>query len=405
MPIPMIFELSCQARHNSWGKKGSTSLVAQLLKYQPIDENRPYAELWMGIHPGAPSHVKFGEGEELASILQKAPRLLGNYVRERWGNLPFLFKILSIAHPLSIQMHPDQVQAQELHRKDPVHYPDGNHKPEIALCLSELETLYEFEKQHALTQFLEKYPFFFQFFLEKHSDPARSSKKEVRFQDFIPCLMRSSLEESKMLLEQLQRAIHQIMATSQKEKLFLSLYPKFQEDIGLLFVFFMQKVLIPPDQALFLNAHQLHAYLKGNLAECMANSDNVIRAGLTDRYKDVEALLNQLTYHDQAPQLLSGVPSSEWSTRYSSESEEFALETIRIFQNTVVALPPLMTPSLILVLSGSGKIIFEEVQTRKEKALEQGTVLFIGAEQPFQLETPQTIEIVRALVPEPDTPK
>jgi len=159
MSVPKIFELSCQTQNYNWGRKGSSSLVAQLLKAQSIDENLPYAELWMGIHPNAPSHVQFGNGEELAVILQREPKLLGNYVLNHWGTLPFLFKILSIAQPLSIQMHPDKLWAKQLHLRDPHNFPDDNHKPEIALCISDLEVLYEFEKKAYLTTFLKKYPF------------------------------------------------------------------------------------------------------------------------------------------------------------------------------------------------------------------------------------------------------
>ena len=402
MSVPKIFELSCQTQNYNWGRKGSSSLVAQLLKGQSIDENLPYAELWMGIHPNAPSHVQFGNGEELAGILQREPKLLGNYVLNRWGTLPFLFKILSIAQPLSIQMHPDKVWAKQLHLRDPRNYPDDNHKPEIALCLSDLEALYEFEKKAYLTVFLKRYPFFYHFFLEKYQGSQTKSNQEVLFQDIIPLLMRGSVEESKILLQQLHMSVKQAALPSEKEKLFLSLYPKFSEDIGLLFVFFMQKIEIEPNQALFLRANQLHAYLTGNLAECMANSDNVIRAGITERYKDIQAMLHKITYHDDTPQLISGVLSSEWITDYSSESEEFELQIIRVPQNTAAAIQPIIGPSISLVLSGKGKLIFSDAGTIVEKTLEKGTVLFISADQTFKIETSEKMEIVRALVPNPN---
>ena len=96
--------------------------------------------------------------------------------------------------------------------------------------------------------------------------------------------MRGSVEESKILLQQLHMSVKQAAHPSEKEKLFLSLYPKFSEDIGLLFVFFMQKIEIEPNQALFLRANQLHAYLTGNLAECFGIRD-LVNAGIPLRFQ------------------------------------------------------------------------------------------------------------------------
>ena len=214
--------------------------------------------------------------------------------------------------------------------------------------------------------------------------------------------MLGSKEESKILLQKLHMSVKQAAHPSEKDKLFLSLYPKFPEDIGLLFVFFMQKIDIEPNQALFLRANQLHAYLNGNLAECMANSDNVIRAGLTERHKDIEAILHKITYHDDTPQLIYGDLSSEWITDYSSESEEFALQKIRVPQNTTASIQSIIGPSISLVLSGKGKLIFSDTGTIVEKILEKGTVLFISADQTFKIETSENMEIVRALVPDPN---
>ena len=141
---PSIFELICPAMNYDWGVKGNASLVAQLLVNQTINPKQPYAELWMGIHPKGPARVKYDNGDLLSKVLEDRPSLLGEHTKNKWGTLPFLFKVLSIAKPLSIQMHPHKEWAEELHKQDPEHYPDDNHKPEIVLAISNLESLYGF---------------------------------------------------------------------------------------------------------------------------------------------------------------------------------------------------------------------------------------------------------------------
>jgi mannose-6-phosphate isomerase len=117
-----VFQLAVGAQCYEWGKTGRNSKVALYAQVNPtfvLDEVKPYAELWMGTHPSCPSS-RLDTGESLLSILRKNPELLGQKVRDKFGDdLPFLFKVLAINKALSIQAHPDKRLAERLHTERP----------------------------------------------------------------------------------------------------------------------------------------------------------------------------------------------------------------------------------------------------------------------------------------------
>ncbi|MBF0278022.1 MAG: mannose-6-phosphate isomerase, class I [SAR324 cluster bacterium] len=395
MATPRIFELDCQAMNYDWGKPGSRSLVAQLLPGQSIDHSLPYAELWMGIHPNAPSRVKFGNGELLSEVLTKNRKLLGAHTMKRWGTLPFLFKVLSIAEPLSIQMHPDKSWAESLHSDDPQHYPDPNHKPEIALAISGVETLFGFENEQKVIQVLKRYPILQEFCGEEVLNSSEGKKRHPHLEDLFPVLLNLPEKRGEMLLQRLFQQVQKEVNRTEKEELFLSLFPQYRRDLGLLFLFFMQKMPIAPQTSLFLKANRLHAYLSGDLVECMANSDNVIRAGITNKFKDVEQMLSRLNYRGEPARLCAGISHSNCITKYPCDAEEFILETIELPHHKLFRQQKTKSPSILLTLSGRGQLESEMAGFE----LCKGTVLFIGANQPYTVESNQQLQLVRASVP------
>lgn len=149
-----------------WGKLGSNSLVAQLAISSgcDIDEQKPYAELWMGAHPSGPSIIISGTKNEnpqvapesLQDFISKNPDVLGSSIKSRFGSntLPFLFKVLSVEKALSIQAHPNKELAVALHSKDPANYPDDNHKPEMALAVTPFEVLCGFRRLDEINNFI-----------------------------------------------------------------------------------------------------------------------------------------------------------------------------------------------------------------------------------------------------------
>ncbi|GKU90305.1 hypothetical protein SLEP1_g4310 [Rubroshorea leprosula] len=152
--------LRCSLKNYDWGKIGNHSLVAKLFALNSgsaIDSHSPYAEFWIGTHESGPSFVDQGcENQKgigngavpyldpvpLKSWLSENPHVLGDKVLEKWGpDLPFLFKVLSVQKALSLQAHPDKELARALHKSLPDVYRDENHKPEMALALTEFEAL------------------------------------------------------------------------------------------------------------------------------------------------------------------------------------------------------------------------------------------------------------------------
>ena len=159
-PEPRPYLLENKIQQYAWGARGKKAFIPQLLGME-TKLNEPYAELWIGIHPNAPSEIKMGDSLfSLTEFIQNHPvEILGQSVSSAFsGTLPFLLKVLSAGEALSIQAHPSKEQARHLHAQDPEHYPDDNHKPEIAIALDSLTALAGFKRFIELQQTLLTYP-------------------------------------------------------------------------------------------------------------------------------------------------------------------------------------------------------------------------------------------------------
>ncbi|KAJ2432993.1 Mannose-6-phosphate isomerase, partial [Coemansia sp. RSA 2424] len=159
-----VIRLACNVNNYHWGKHGLHSKAAQFAATNPgvsIDDTQTYAELWMGTHASGPSKV-FGTDTSLSSIIEQNPaQALGTLVSSKYdGQLPFLFKVLSIEKALSIQAHPDKRLAQRLHAERPAVYKDGNHKPEMSIALTDFVAMSGFRPLDQIAGFIEEYPEF-----------------------------------------------------------------------------------------------------------------------------------------------------------------------------------------------------------------------------------------------------
>lgn len=170
-----MHRLDCGVQRYGWGKRGLDSKVAVFKKAQDDkfnieDNNQPYAELWMGTHSNCPSTIILpDQSQSLKDYISKNPAgILGKDVCTRFydnteslkpGDLPFLFKVLSIGQALSIQAHPDKKLARELHSRDPANYPDANHKPEMLIAISpRFEALCGFRPSGEIVEHFVNYP-------------------------------------------------------------------------------------------------------------------------------------------------------------------------------------------------------------------------------------------------------
>jgi len=265
-----------------------------------------FAELWMGTHPSGPSSVlaPYRDGDTGANA--SAEVLLKDLIVEDpavWlgedaahGDLPFLFKVLSVRQALSIQAHPSKQLAQQLHHADPTHYPDANHKPEICIPLGDFEALCAFRPREEIHAEMLEVPE-----LQWLSAPESGSIEGSSVQELFSRLMRSDPMDVGGAVRSLVARLEAKDARSPRENLVLRLERDYPGDVGIFSSFFLNYVRIEASEAnrfIFCAPNEPHAYLSGDCVECMAISDNVIRAGLTSKFKDVETLLGCMSYRD-----------------------------------------------------------------------------------------------------------
>lgn len=360
--------LSNTIQNYSWGMKGKTAFIPKLLGVQ-LDKNEPAAELWMGGHPSAPSKIFFADSwVNLNEIISEFPNeFLGGKVVEKFGKqLPYLFKILSAEQPLSIQVHPNKNQAEELNVKDPEHYPDKNHKPEIAIVLDELKMLLGFKSLIEIDALFERFPSFRSFFRLTKAEMKNvllfSEEGQKNFlQNIFRKLFDHAIKQSpsyNTLIEGLRNKIVNQLEydeLDEAEILFHDLYPKFNNDLGLVLLLMMNFVTLEKGEAIFTPAGVPHAYIKGNIIECMANSDNVIRAGLTPKFKDVESLKNIINYSFGIPDKITSEGDKKHLI-YKTPAEEFEIQFLNLSAGQNFIYNCFDNPTIGIVIDGEMQI-------------------------------------------------
>ncbi|KAH8162202.1 hypothetical protein CIB48_g6058 [Xylaria polymorpha] len=427
LPAP-LYRLQCGVNSYDWGKIGLDSAAAKFAAATPtdsltIESERPYAELWMGTHPSNPSK-DLESGRTLLDLVESNSMLLGPSVKARYGpKLPFLFKVLSINKALSIQAHPNKKLAAQLHAQDPKNYPDDNHKPEMAIAVTDFEGLCGFRPLGEIAHFLASVPSLRQLvgedtskaFIatvrgqETNDSPDAFAHNKRALRSAFAALMESSPEDvasaAKSLVSEAESqgadfANGGTESTSGETMsgLVSRLNKQFPDDIGLFVLFFLNYVTLSPGEALFLKADDIHAYVSGDIIECMAASDNVVRAGFTPKFKDVQNLVDMLTY-DYAPIEKQKMSPTEYPyavlnrTAYSSGSEailydppidEFSvIRSVLKGNGSKVTFDPIDGPSVIICTGGKGKI---SVGSKTEE-IKEGYVFFVGATAELVMES------------------
>ena len=356
-----------QIQHYAWGTRGTAAFIPQLLGTESA-EDTPYAELWMGAHPKAPSTVQLANKTVPLDVwIQQHPQaILGTQVANAFDSQwPFIFKVLSIAAPLSIQAHPNTSQAQALHVRDPEHYPDANHKPEIAIALERLTALVGFKDFVGIVTTLQTYPEITTFIGTEAGACLRLTKtapkttQQEAVQQMYTALMRHAVADADSLaqaIDQLASRLMQFPTLAEHEQLFLNTRQIYTgADVGLFALFFLNLVHLERGQGIFLKPGIPHAYLKGNLMECMASSDNVARVGLTPKFKDVDTLIDILTYELGKLPLL-GQSLSPNMTDYSVPVAEFYVQQWCLTTGTRHTYPRPKTPAIWLITEGQIQI-------------------------------------------------
>lgn len=396
-----------QVQHYEWGTRDAAAFIPQFLE-ETAQPGLPYAELWMGLHPKAPSALLIERAPiPLPQLVEDYPEaLLGKSVMTRFGRtLPFLFKVLSVGAALSIQAHPDKAQAQALHASNPEQYPDDNHKPEIAVALGAATALVGFKSYKEIRLTLAKYPEIIRF-IEAGGDaglrpvPAPQQRESVR--RMYTALMQRERDAQALLdtLTQLEQRLQRLPVLSDHEQLFLDSRQIYTgADIGLLALFFLNFVRLERGQGIFLKSGIPHAYLRGNLVECMANSDNVVRAGLTPKFKDVQTLLNILTYELGPSPVMSGDAGAQ-ETVYTTPAAEFQVRRWQLTAGQTRQEKSGNRPSILLVTAGKLTLRWQEAGNAQQQVIRRGQSLFIPACLPaFDLVAECASEVFKAEAP------
>ncbi|XP_043707106.1 mannose-6-phosphate isomerase 2-like [Telopea speciosissima] len=406
--------LRCSVQNYAWGKTGEESKAARLFSLNSgldIQQDEPYAEFWMGTHESGPSFVindskvrdSDSEFISLKSWILENPSVLGNKIVKKWGtDLPFLFKVLSVAKALSIQAHPDNKLARFLHKLQPTLYKDINHKPELALALTEFEALCGFVSLEELKHVLHTVPEIIELVGDDEADQVlcvneHSGEKKVKvvLQSIVTQLMsasESSISETVYKMKRrlnMQRKVRQL---TDKEQLVLRIEKQYPADIGVMVAFFLNYMKLSPGEALYLGPNEPHAYISGECIECMATSDNVVRAGLTSKYRDVQNLCSMLTYKQGPLEILQGVPLNPYTKRYLPPFDEFEVDHCILPQGKSTIFPTIPGPSIFLVTAGEGIMQTDSFR----ETISEGDVLFVPADTEITVTTTQGLQLHRA---------
>ncbi|MFP4442492.1 MAG: mannose-6-phosphate isomerase, class I [Spirochaetia bacterium] len=319
-------------QHYPWG---SPDLMSRLLDIESGSEG-PKAELWMGAHPKAPSLITCGGTQALLDdYINKNPEsVIGKVSADRWGTLPFLFKVLTAGKSLSIQAHPDAEQARIGYDREnkagiPLdapnrNYRDPNHKPELICALTPFLALRGFRPiDEILINFPEQ--------VFPDLSEAVQNLKENRNREALAGFFRTVMESPPDLRQRLiAGALKQKEHTDELTRRIISgIAADYPGDIGILGPLYLNPVELSPGRAMFLDAGELHAYIKGGGIEIMANSDNVLRGGSTRKHIDVPELMNVLTFDPGKPEILS--PRGAGAVKhYTAPAPEFRLSVISL---------------------------------------------------------------------------
>ncbi|MFM5133914.1 mannose-6-phosphate isomerase, class I [Aeromonas rivipollensis] len=294
--LPSFLLMQNPIQGYDWGSHDALTTLFGI----PNPAGKPQAELWMGAHPNGCSEVTLaGDVQKLSTLIESTPAaVLGDATVARFGSLPFLFKVLCAEKALSIQVHPSKAQAEAGFAKEEAagispkaanrNYKDPNHKPELVFALTPYQAMNGFR---AIPAILALFDAMALPALAELTAALRQSQDEAGLQHFFhQMLILDGARKEEALAGLLAYAAAR--PDDETFALITSLAAQYPGDVGLFSPLLLNVVTLQPGQAMYLDACTPHAYVRGTGLEIMANSDNVLRAGLTPKYIDVAELLD-----------------------------------------------------------------------------------------------------------------
>ncbi|KAK3940851.1 RmlC-like cupin domain-containing protein [Diplogelasinospora grovesii] len=391
-----VFQLSGTCNDYSWGKKGRQSLAAQLCARTPgtdfkIEDDKHYSEMWFGDYPDYPARV-LETGELLKDRINKdQEKLLGKKVIEKMdAQLPFLPKILSIATALPLQIHPNKELATKLHEKDPENFTDTNHKPEIAVALSKFEPL--FKKVLDLSPFVPE------------------DAKDTQWTD--QTLREVTRNMLKAQGKTVKNVLHILLNTDESDlgdaAYIVDLIPRLVDQYGstdpgsLVALLCMNFMVLGPGDAIYIPADGIHAYLSGNIVECMARSNDVLNAGFcppADR-NNIDMFAETLTFKAHSvddvklPSKRSDKSKTGKTIVYSPPMSEFDILKTGLHGGESDEISASDGPGVFIVTQGHGKMEADG----KTFDLSEGYIFYVAPGVPVRWETETGMQIHMAVV-------
>jgi mannose-6-phosphate isomerase len=378
--LDTICPLKNRVKTYAWG---SRTFIQELLG-QRDEPGAPMAELWLGTHPEGPSEAWVGgEWLSLERLISRDPdAILGKGIARRFSRqLPFLFKVLAMDQPLSLQVHPDEKLAFKGFSKEekkgiPAEAPeriyrDPHHKPEIVCALTPFEGLTGMRTAAEIIRLLETLA---PKSLDRELHLLRGSPNTQGVGRLLDTLLSSDRDRKGRIIRE---AAGRASRTDAAGNWILELHERYPDDIFVLAPVLLNYVSLAPGEALYLSPRDPHAYLGGAAIELMANSDNVLRGGLTDKHVDVKAFLNAVRLEPTSPARLKMVRAEPCRFIYNTPCREFRLSVIATGSDEGYVSPEIRSIEILICLEGSAAI--RDLEKGKTIELRRGRSVMVPA--------------------------
>jgi len=332
-----LFKLDNVIQNYVWG---STTSIADLFGIENRDGS-PQAEIWMGAHPNGCSKIET-TGELLSEMISNNPNdTIGAYTQQRFGELPYLFKVLAAEKPLSVQVHPKLSDAQRGFAKENElgielnafnrNYKDANHKPELVYALTFYRAMNGFRALNDMISIFEQAAVAT---LENDLNALKNNPNSDGLRTFFTTVMSLSGEQKAQALAELKTNITTKATTKMAREAFamvVEFSADFADDIGLFSPLLLNVIELAPGEAMFLHAATPHAYVQGTGLEIMANSDNVLRAGLTPKFMDIPELIAHTEFHSiPSDEILLAPVKKDNKDNYPIPVDDFGFDIINV---------------------------------------------------------------------------
>ncbi|MCJ1310511.1 Mannose-6-phosphate isomerase [Agyrium rufum] len=446
---PPIFQLACPVQTYPTGKQGTSSPVVTLQLGTPevnftYSSTERYAELWLGsTHKNGPAKALFPSSssshDASGSSSSKKKKntsttvdirdlisshreyLLGKELIRAFpdsNEVPFLFKILSAGRALAIQAHPDKALGEKLHALYPDSYVDTNHKPEIALAISKFEAFAGFKIVDELVAAVDGVPELRRLCFWDQEIVPRDLGSYLREGQGVAAfkqMLNSVLAAGKQVVEEAAEGLLRRCETEEQEKVFpfvagekarelVSLFQRTNEmypkDVGcFVAVFFMNYLCVEPGECLWVPADGIHAWLQGDIIECMAVSDNVTNVGFVPREeRDRKIFVEMVTFKPSKAeeQILEGQKWGKFSMRYDPPIHEFSILKSVVPKGETEEIGGFVGPGVTIVVEGKGMLRWKLGGEEGSVVLSKGKIYFIVPGTETAIESDEELEVYRS---------